>query len=511
MKSTPIDPALLKEDVVRQSHLKNILAAHLEAYPSHTERSHTLAQARNVPANTLVSVVGRIMSRRTMGKLTFCHLKDASGRLQIALTEKILDIESYNFFTKNVDVADFIAVTGKLFVTHKGEVSINVEKYTMLAKALLPLPEKFHGLTDVEARFRKRYLDLIMNEGVYERMVTRSKIISELRSFLDARDFLEIETPTLQPIYGGGLARPFKTHHKALDADFYLRISDEMYLKRCIVGGFEKVYEITKVFRNEGIDHDHNPEFTLFEAQIAYQDYHFGMDLIEELVEHMAQTVLGTTEIKHGNVIVNVKRPWKRLRLVEAVKTIGGIDVTTWSTLAKAKQELLTYLPEKKKAELDRLQSIGEVIALAFEELIEAKLIQPTIIYDYPREVSPLAKKCANPRFTQRFEAFALGSEISNNYSELNDPVDLEQRFIDEKKKQAAGFDEAHQTDHDYLEAIKHGLPPTCGISLGLDRVIMLLTGVANIKEVILFPTLRPEHPIAPTPLPVKTKKGKAK
>ena len=265
-----------------------------------------------------------------------------------------------------------------------------------------------------------------------------------------------------------------------------------MYLKRLIGGGFERVYEITKVFRNEGIDHDHNPEFTMFEAMIAYEDYRYGMDMIEEIVEGAARATLGTTEIRHGERIVNVARPWKRMSVIEAVREVGGLDVDEWQTLAGAKHSLLPHLKTEKRRELERMQSIGEVTAFAFEELVEEKLIQPTIIYDYPVEVSPLAKRAEDARFTERFEAFALGSEISNNYSELNDPVELESRFIEEKKKEAAGFDEAHQTDYDYLEAIKHGMPPTCGIALGIDRVIMLLSGVASIKEVILFPTPAP-------------------
>lgn len=294
-------------------------------------------------------------------------------------------------------------------------------------------------------------------------------------------------------MYGGGFARPFKTHHNALNAEFFLRISDEMYLKRLLVGGLEKVYEITKVFRNEGIDHDHNPEFTMFEAQVAYEDYRYGMDLFEELFERAALEAVGTTDIKHGETLVSVQRPWKRFRLVDAVKEIGGVDVQAWQTVEEAKRALGARLSEKKMVEMDRMHSLGELIAFAFEELVEEKLIQPTIIYDYPVEVSPLAKKSAvDPRFTERFEAFALGSEIGNNYSELNDPIDLEQRFIAEKKKEEAGFDEAHQTDHDYLEAIQHGMPPACGLGIGIDRMTMLLTGAENIKEVILFPTLRP-------------------
>ncbi len=492
---TFLDSKSLKEDAIRLEHLQTIKDSGTDPYPARSKRTHTLLEAKQTPETTTVTVCGRIMARREMGKLTFCHLKDSSGRLQIVFSAKEMSADDYNFFLKNFDIGDFVQITGSMFVTHKGEISVLVKSYTMLAKAILPLPEKWHGLTDVEQRFRKRYLDLIMNEDVSERFKVRSKIISALRALLDSRGFLEIETPTLQPIYGGGFARPFKTHHHSLETDFFLRISDEMYLKRAIVGGLDKVYEITKVFRNEGIDHDHNPEFTMFEAQIAYEDYHFGMDLIEELVEYCAVKALGATEIKHADVTVSVRRPWKRYSLLEAVRIIGKLNFKLDWTLTEAKKALEKHLKSDKKiTELSIKQSVGEVLTFAFEELVEEQLIQPTIVYDYPVEVSPLAKKCADPRFTQRFEAFALGSEISNNYSELNDPIDLETRFIAEKKKEAAGFDEAHQTDFDYLEAIKHGMPPTCGIALGVDRVVMLLTGANNIKEVVLFPTLRPEH-----------------
>ncbi len=487
-------PQPLKEDAARLEHLKNIIAAGSNPYPSRTARTHSLAQAKEAAVGETVQVTGRIVAKREMGKICFIRLLDDSGRLQIVFSEDELGKELFKFFIKNYDLADFIAIEGEMYVTKKGEVSVLAKKFAMLSKALLPLPEKWHGLTDTEARFRKRYLDLIMNDDVKSRLMVRSKIISFIRTFLDGKNFTEVETPTLQPVYGGGFARPFSTHHNALEADFYLRISDEMYLKRLIVGGFERVYEITKVFRNEGIDHDHNPEFTMFEAQVAYQDYRFGMDMIEEIVEGAALAACGTTTIKHGEVVVNVARPWKRMRVVEAVKEVGGLDAETWKSVEQAKKELTSHLPVKKIDDLDRMRTLGEIIAFAFEELVEEKLIQPTIIYDYPIEVSPLAKKAADPRFTERFEAFALGSEISNNYSELNDPLDLEHRFIEEKKKEAAGFDEAHQTDYDYLEAIKHGMPPVCGIALGVDRVVMLLTGSANIKEVIVFPTLRPEH-----------------
>jgi len=315
-----------------------------------------------------------------------------------------------------------------------------------------------------------------------------------MRKFLDERGFVEVETPTLQPIYGGGFAKPFVTHHNALDSDFYLRISDEMYLKRMIVGGFEKVYEITKVFRNEGVDHDHNPEFTMFEAQVAYEDYNYGMDLTEEMIEYIAKEVFGTTEFDYQGEKISVARPWKRLKVVEAIKNMTGVDPLEWGNLkeAKAAARNITEIPKAMYTELDKCQKIGQVIAFVFEEACEEKLHQPTFIYDYPIEISPLAKKSKDERFTQRFEVFAFGSELGNNYSELNDPVDLKERFLAEKDREKAGFDEVHQTDYDYLEAIEYGFPPTCGLGIGMDRLVMMMTNAKNIREVITFPTLKP-------------------
>lgn len=490
---------MLDEAAIRQQKLDAMRADGVDPYPA---QSHRTAMVGEVQAHfdawmkeeREVVLCGRLMTVRVHGGLMFADLKDASGRLQLFVKKDVVGDVAFDQFRDRMDPADMVEVRGVPFLTQRGERSLKVAAWKPLVKALLPLPDKWHGLQDVEQRFRKRYLDLLMSEDVTARMVARSRVISAMRSHLDGEGFIEVETPTLQPIYGGGFAKPFKTRHNALEADFYLRISDEMYLKRLLVGGFEKVYEITKVFRNEGIDRDHNPEFTMFEAQVAYEDYRYGMDLFEALVETAAKKAIGTTEIVHGDVTVSVARPWKRMRLVEAVKEIGGVDPEAWTSAEDAKTAIRDRIPERKRAELDRMETLGEIVAFAFEELVEEQLIQPTIIYDYPVEVSPLAKKAADHRFVERFEVFALGSEIGNNYSELNDPSDLERRFIAEKKKEAAGFDEAHQTDEDYLEAIRHGLPPACGLGIGIDRLVMLLTGAANIKEVILFPTLRPER-----------------
>ncbi len=491
---------MLDELDVRKQKLQALRDEGINPYPSVAEPTASCVDARAKfdewsAASKEITIAGRVMITRVHGAMIFADVRDASGSFQIQLT---LDRGEalFNRFRDRIDPGDFIQATGTLFKTKRGEETLAVTDWKILSKALLPLPEKWHGLQDVELRFRKRYLDLLANEEVTKRMVARTRIISSIRALMDAKGYLEVETPTLQPIYGGGFAKPFKTHHNALDADFYLRISDEMYLKRLLVGGMTGVYEITKAFRNEGIDHDHNPEFTMFEAQIPYQDYRFGMDLFEEIFEHAAKTALGTMEFVHGDVTIHIARPWKRMKLVDAIREIGGLDISEWTSVDIARQALTSKIPSKKQDDLDRMQTVGEMIALAFEELVEEKLIQPTIIHDYPVEVSPLAKKCGDdPRFVERFEAFALGSEIGNNYSELNDPEDLERRFVEEKKKTDAGFDEAHQTDHAYLEAIQHGMPPACGLGIGIDRMVMLLTGASNIKEVILFPTLRPESP----------------
>ncbi|MBI2636970.1 MAG: lysine--tRNA ligase [Parcubacteria group bacterium] len=482
----------------RAERLALLRARSINPYPSQSGRTSTVAELRAAKTSGTreATIAGRIRSIRSHGGSTFAHLEDGTGPFQIYLKQDELKKGAYELFTDTVDVGDFVEARGAVFKTKRGEDTLLVKQWGVLAKALRPLPEKWHGLQDVEARFRKRHLDLITNQEVRSRMVLRSRVIDSIRATMQEYDFLEVETPTLQPVYGGGFARPFKTRHNALGADFYLRISNEMYLKRLLVGGFERVYEITKVFRNEGIDHNHNPEFTMFEAQAAYQDYTWGMDLFEEIVERAAQSVLGDTKIRHHETTIDVTRPWKRMRVTEAIKSETGVDVLGWKTLAAAKKDASRALAKRhpRKRALRTMASIGEVIAFVFEALVEERLVSPTIIYDYPVEVSPLAKRGADPRFAERFEGFALGSELGNNYSELNDPIDLAQRFVHEKKRSEAGFAEAHQADADYVEAIAHGMPPACGLGIGVDRLVMLLTGAENIKEVILFPTLRPKE-----------------
>ena len=477
---------------VRLEKLEALRKLGIDPYPSKVWREQTIEQAREMDGRA-VAVAGRIMAMRGHGKLAFWDLMDETGKIQIVLKADLCRADSFALVA-SIDIGDIVAAQGNVGKTQAGEISVFAEDLQVLTKTLLPLPDAWHGLKDVEERFRKRYLDTILNVEVKKRFQVRSKVIDSIRDFLTDRGFIEVETPTLQPVYGGGFARPFSTHHNELDIDLYLRISDEMYLKRLIVGGFEKVFEITKVFRNEGIDYDHNPEFTMFEAMAAYEDYSFGMDIIEEIIEYTALRVLGTTKFTYQGTQMDVKRPWPRLRMVEAIQKYTGVDPLAWKTLAEGKRAIQTMdIKEEKFKELKKIRTVGECISFAFEEAVEAKLIQPTIIYDYPIEISPLAKKCEDPRFTQRFEMFAFGSELGNNYTELNYPQDLRKRFVEEKKREKAGFAEAHQTDYDYLEAIEHGFPPTCGIAIGIDRLVMLFTDARSIKEVIAFPILRPQ------------------
>ena len=476
---------------IRLQKLAKLRSLGIDPYPSkYSQVSISVSSARQKHGKS-VSTVGRLWRWRQHGQVIFADLRDASGEIQLMFAKnKLADkFDLLQYF----DVGDFLGVSGEIITTQAGEITIDIAYFELLAKTLRPIPNEWDGLKDVEERYRKKYLDLLLNSEIKTKFELRTKIISSIRKYLDTKGFLEVETPTLQPIYGGGFAKPFITHHEVLGSDFYLRISDEMYLKRLIVGGFEKVYEITKVFRNEGVDHDHNPEFTMFEAMIAFQDYQYGMDMIEEIFEYAAKKVLGTTQINYQGLAMDVKRPWKRYSYVGAIKEFCHLNPLDWQTTEEAKIAISKLeIPKEKLKLLNKLNKIGEIIAFVFEEAVEEKLVQPTIVYDYPIEISPLAKKCPDPRFTQRFEMFAFGSELGNNYTELNDPLDLYQRFIEEKKREKAGFEEAHQTDYDYLEAIEHGFPPTCGIAIGIDRMVMLFTNTPIIKEVILFPTLRP-------------------
>ncbi len=434
-----------------------------------------------------VILAGRLMSKRRMGKVGFGDLADREGRIQIFAKKDILGDDEYERF-KKLDIGDIIGATGEVFKTETGEISVRVTKITLLSKSLQPLPEKFHGMTDTDMRYRQRYVDLIMNNDVKDTMIKRSKILSTIRKYLDAQGFLEVETPVLVSNAGGAAARPFETHFNALDEDFKLRISLELYLKRLIVGGLERVYEIGRVFRNEGLDTRHNPEFTLMELYQAYTDYHGMMDLTENLYRYVAQEVLGTTKITYNGIEMDLGKPFERITMVDAVKKYAGVDFNEIATLEDAqkaaKEHHVEYEPHHKK---------GDILNLFFEEYAEEHLIQPTFVMDHPIEISPLTKKKpGNPEYVERFEFFMNGWEMANAYSELNDPIDQRERFKAQEELLANGDEEANTTDEDFMNALEVGMPPTGGIGFGIDRMCMLLTDSSAIRDVLLFPTMKP-------------------
>ena len=434
-----------------------------------------------------VSVAGRLMNKRVMGKASFINIQDREGRLQGYISKNDVGDESY-LALKKFDIGDIIGVKGVVFRTQKGEISVRASEIVLLSKSLKVLPEKFHGLNDQELRYRQRYLDLIMNPEVKDTFIKRSAILREIRNYLDAQGFLEVETPVLQTIPGGAAARPFITHHNALDIDMYCRIALELPLKRLIVGGLERVYEIGRVFRNEGIDIRHNPEFTLIEIYQAYTDYHGMMDLAEGLFRTIAKNVVGSTTINYGGYELDLGKPFERLTMVDAVKKYSGVDFNEVPDTAAAKA-----LAKERGIEFEERHAKGDILNLFFDEYVEKNLIQPTFITDYPVEISPLTKrKPDNPDYTERFELFIVGREYGNAYSELNDPIDQRKRFEYQEAMRAAGDDEANMIDEDFLTALEYGMPPTGGIGIGVDRLVMLMTESVSIRDVILFPTMKP-------------------
>jgi len=436
--------------------------------------------------NTQVSIAGRLMSMRNMGKASFCDVLDRQGRIQIYVKMNDIGEEEYARF-KKLDIGDIVGVEGTVFRTRKGEISVHTTKLTLLSKSLQVLPEKFHGLTNTDVRYRQRYTDLIMNADVRDTFEKRSKIISTIRRFLDDQGFIEVETPMLVSNAGGAAARPFTTHFNALDEDFKLRISLELYLKRLIVGGLERVYEIGRVFRNEGLDTRHNPEFTLMELYQAYTDYHGMMDLTENLFRHVAQTVLGTTTIKYGEHVMDLGKPFERITMVDAVKKYSGVDFDEIHSDEEAKA-----IAKEKHVDFEDHHKKGDILNLFFEEFVEEHLIQPTFVMDHPIEISPLTKKKpGNPDYVERFEMFMNGWEMCNAYSELNDPIDQRERFKAQEELLAKGDEEANTTDEDFLNALEIGMPPTGGIGYGIDRMCMLMTDSPAIRDVLLFPTMK--------------------
>ena len=489
-KKAQQEPDLNQLRKVRREKLADLQANGKDPFviTKYDQTHHSLEIKENFEelAGKEVSIAGRMMSKRVMGKASFCNVQDLQGNIQSYVARDSIGEDAYKEF-KKMDVGDVIGITGEVFETKTGEKSIHASSVTLLSKSLQILPEKFHGLTNTDIRYRQRYVDLIMNPDVKQTFINRSKILSAIRRYLDGQGFLEVETPMLVSNAGGAAARPFETHFNALDEDFKLRISLELYLKRLIVGGMERVYEIGRVFRNEGLDTRHNPEFTLMELYQAYTDYNGMMDLTENLYRHVAQEVLGTTVIEYNGVQMDLGKPFERITMVDAVKKYAGVDWNEVETLEQARA-----LAKEHHVEFEERHKKGDILALFFEEFAEEHLIQPTFVMDHPIEISPLTKKKPeNPEYTERFEFFMNGWEMANAYSELNDPIDQRERFKAQEELLAQGDDEANTTDEDFLNALEIGMPPTGGIGFGIDRMCMLLTNSAAIRDVLLFPTMK--------------------
>ena len=482
---------LSEQEQIRREKLQKLVEAGNDPYTiTRYDRTHTSQQIiDNYDAleNQEVCIAGRMMARRIMGKASFAHLQDNDGKIQIYVKRDDVGEEAYAAF-KQDDIGDIFGVKGFVFKTRTGEVSVHAQEIVLLSKSLKPLPEKFHGLTNTDMRYRQRYVDLIMNPESKDALEKRSKVISAIRRYLDTQNFIEVETPVLVHNAGGAAARPFMTHFNALDVDMKLRISLELYLKRLIVGGMERVYEIGRVFRNEGIDTRHNPEFTLMELYQAYTDYHGMMDLTENMYRYVAQEVLGTTTIVYNGVEMDLGKPFARITMVDAVKQYSGVDFNEIHTLEEARA-----VAKEHNIEFEKRHKKGDILNLFFETYVEEHLIQPTFVMDHPIEISPLTKKKpSNPEYVERFEFFMNGWEMANAYSELNDPIDQRERFAAQEEQFKQGDEEANHTDEDFLNALEIGMPPTGGIGYGIDRMVMLMTDSSSIRDVLLFPTMKP-------------------
>lgn len=488
---------LTEQEIVRRRKMEELREMGIDPFGEAYKRTHRSGQIHKEygkcekeeleEKDVHVKIAGRIMTKRRQGKAGFMHIQDLDGQIQIYVRKDVIGEEAYEVFKKS-DLGDIVGIEGTVMKTNHGELSVKAEVYTHLSKALRPLPEKYHGLQDVEERYRRRYVDLIMNEEAKKIALTRPRIIRAIQSYLDEQGLVEVETPVLQPILGGASARPFVTHHNTLDMPFYLRIATELPLKRLIVGGLEGVYEIGRLFRNEGMDKNHNPEFTTVEAYVAYSDLQGMMDLVEGLLESVALKVCGSTEIPWKDKTISLKAPFKRLHMADAIKERCGVDF--WQ---KMSFEEACALAKEHGIEVEKKHnSVGHIINLFFEKYVEETLIQPTYVYGHPVEISPLAKKSkSDPRFTDRYELFIDGSEYANAFSELNDPIDQKERFENQLKLRELGDDEANEMDVDYVEALEYGLPPTGGVGLGIDRLVMLLTNSETIREVLLFPHMK--------------------
>ncbi len=479
---------------VRREKLAGMREKGIEPYGGRFERTHAAFDIINNFEDLEkkpVVVAGRIISKRGMGKATFAHIQDGAHRIQVYVRLNDVGAEAYDLFGK-LDIGDIVGAQGEVFKTRMGEITVAVKSFKVLSKSLRPLPEKWHGLRDVELRYRQRYVDLIVNPGVRAVFEQRSKIVRSFRQLLDSKGFLEVETPMMQVVAGGATARPFKTHHNALSMNLFLRIAPELYLKRLLVGGFEKVYEINRSFRNEGISTRHNPEFTMLELYRAYADYNDMMDLTEELISSVASETLGTTTIKYQDTVIDLSPKWTRIPILKAVRQYSGLDFGAIKTGGEAQNAI-------KKAGIDIKfepgDSWGDILHKVFEEVVEPRLIQPTFVTDYPVEISPLAKRMPeNPGLTYRFELFIYGREMANAFSELNDPIDQRERFLKQVEKRRAGDEEAHMMDEDYINALEYGMPPAGGLGIGIDRLVMLLTDSPSIRDVILFPLMKPRE-----------------
>ena len=484
--------------LVRRQKMQDLLDLGIDPFGQKFERTATSKSLKedwdafskeelhDKEAESHVSIAGRIMTKRGKGKAGFAHIKDLEGQIQIYVRKDAVGDEQFNLWN-SADLGDIVGVEGVMFKTNTGELSVKATSFTMLAKALRPLPDKFHGLQDVEQRYRQRYLDLITSDESTQTFITRSKIIQEMRSYLNAKGFLEVETPMMHTIAGGAAARPFVTHHNALDMELYMRIAIELHLKRLIVGGLEKVYEIGRVFRNEGISTRHNPEFTMIELYEAYADYNDIMDLTEEMVAYIAEKVTGSTTVTYDGEEIQLAPKWRRWHMVDAVKEFTGVDFYNVNT-----DEEAHTLAKEHDVEVKPNMKYGHVLNEFFEQKVEEHLVQPTFIYGHPVEVSPLAKQNSeDKRFTDRFELFIVRREHANAFTELNDPIDQKQRFLAQMEEKAQGNDEAHEMDEDYIEALEYGMPPTGGLGIGIDRLVMLLTDSASIRDVLLFPYMR--------------------
>ncbi|AKE14609.1 MULTISPECIES: lysine--tRNA ligase [Bacillus] len=482
--------------IVRREKLHNLREQGIDPFGKRFERTNSTTDLVSLygefskeeleEKEIAVSIAGRIMTKRGKGKAGFAHVQDLHGQVQIYVRKDAVGDDEYELF-KTADLGDLVGIEGKVFKTNVGELSVKATGFTLLTKSLRPLPDKYHGLKDVEQRYRQRYLDLITSMESRETFVTRSKIIREMRRYLDDNGYLEVETPMMHAIAGGASARPFTTHHNALDMELYMRIAIELHLKRLIVGGLEKVYEIGRVFRNEGVSTRHNPEFTMIELYEAYADYKDIMKLTEDMVAHIAKKVLGTTTIKYGDYEINLEPEWTRLHMVDAIKQYSGADFWNPMSVEEARE-----LAKEHNVEIKDTMEVGHIINEFFEQKVEDKLIQPTFIYGHPVEISPLAKKNdEDPRFTDRFELFIVAREHANAFTELNDPIDQKERFEAQLKEREQGNDEAHMMDDDYIEALEYGMPPTGGLGIGIDRLVMLLTNAPSIRDVLLFPAMR--------------------